>query len=440
MKITKPFVLFAVLLVAGLISAANCRAEEFEQKPADPSFEKFNAKKAPIQAGPYIKAGDRLAIIGDSITEQKMYSRIMEIYLTVCTPELKVSVRQYGWSGETAEGFLNRMKNDCIRFEPTIATTCYGMNDHRYKPYEEAIGKWYTEKYTGVAEGLKAAGARVVLGSPGCVGKMPSWVKSAAGTVDDLNLSLMTLRNLDIDIAAKEQIRFADVFWPMLTAGYEGKKRYGPDYMVAGKDGVHPGWAGQLIMAYAFLKGLGVSGDIGTFTVDLKDNKATVSEGHELKEFKDGALTVESTRYPYCATGEIDKDGSMRSGMSLVPFNDEMNRMRLVVNGATAPKYKVTWGTVSKEYTGDQLTKGVNLANDFAINPFSENFNKIDAAIFAKQSYETKQIKSIFHGPEGKKDMEAAVKSTEAERAKLVDAIKPLVVPVTHTIKIEAAQ
>ena len=114
--------------------------------------------------------------------------------------------------------------------------------------------------------------------------------------------------------------------------------------------------------------------------------------------------------------------------------------LRLVVNGATAPKYKVTWGTVSKEYTGDQLTKGVNLANDFAVNPFSENFNKIDAAILAKQAYETKQIKSIFHGPEGKKDMEAAVKSTEAERAKLVDAIKPLVVPVTHTIKIEAAQ
>lgn len=440
MKSVKQFVVLAVLLFAGVFVSPRGFAEDLEQKPADPMFEKFKPVKAPTQAGPYIKAGDKLAIIGDSITEQKMYSRIMEIYLTVCTPELNVSVRQYGWSGETAEGFLNRMKNDCLRFEPTIATTCYGMNDHRYKPFEEAIGKWYTEKYSGVAAGLKAAGARVVLGSPGCVGKMPSWVKSAAGTVEDLNLSLCTLRNIDIGIAQKEQIRFADVFWPMFTAGYEGKKRYGPDYMVAGKDGVHPGWAGQLIMAYAFLKGLGVSGDIGTITVDLKDNKATASEGHTVKEVKDGAVTVESKKYPYCATGDIDKDGSIRSGMSLVPFNDELNRLRLVVNNATAPKYKVTWGTTSKEYTGDQLTKGVNLANDFAVNPFSENFNKIDAAVLAKQTYETKQIKSIFHGPEGKKDMEAAVKSTEAERAKLVDAIKPLVVPVTHTIKIEAAQ
>lgn len=438
MKTAKQFAIVALMLVVGLLSAPSSWAEEFEQKAADPSFEKFKPLKASIQAGPYIKAGDKLAIIGDSITEQKMYSRIMETYLTVCAPELKVSVRQYGWSGETAEGFLNRMKNDCLRFEPTIATTCYGMNDHGYKPYTEAIGNKYREKYNGVAAGLKAAGARVVLGSPGCVGKMPSWVKSAAGTVEDLNLSLCTLRNIDIEIAAKEQIRFADVFWPMLTAGVEGKKRYGPDYMVAGKDGVHPGWAGQLIMAYAFLKGLGLSGDIGTFTVDLKENKATASEGHESKEFKDGTLTITSNRYPYCAIGDTDKDSSIRSGMSLVPFNDELNRLRLVVNGASAAKYKVTWGANLKEYTGEQLTKGVNLANDFPMNPFTEAFNKVDAAVFAKQAFETKQVKQIFHGPEGKKDMEAAVKSTEAERAKLVDAIKAAVVPVTHTIKIEA--
>ena len=53
-----------------------------------------------------LQAGDRLAIFGDSITEQKMYSRIIETYLTVCVPELDITVRQFGWSGESAEGFL----------------------------------------------------------------------------------------------------------------------------------------------------------------------------------------------------------------------------------------------------------------------------------------------------------------------------------------------
>src|SRR5689334_14909324 len=88
---------------------------------------KFNPAKAPPKPKLLLKKDDRLAICGDSITEQKMYSRIMEDYLTMCVPELNVTVRQYGWSGERAPGFLKRMTNDCLRFHPTIATTCYGM-------------------------------------------------------------------------------------------------------------------------------------------------------------------------------------------------------------------------------------------------------------------------------------------------------------------------
>src|SRR5688572_3356954 len=96
----------------------------------------YALKEAPVYKKLLLKRGDRLAICGDSITEQKMYSRVMETYLTVCAPELNISVRQYGWSGEQAPGFLARMTNDCLRFEPTVATTCYGMNDHGYRPYE----------------------------------------------------------------------------------------------------------------------------------------------------------------------------------------------------------------------------------------------------------------------------------------------------------------
>jgi len=149
--------------------------------------------------------GDRLAICGDSITEQKMYSRIMEDYLTMCVPELKITARQFGWSGEKAPGFLARMTNDCLRFKPTIATTCYGMNDHLYKPYEEQIGKTYREKSAAIDEAFKANGVRVVQGSAGCVGKMPTWVKSANGTVEDLNLNLCTLRNIGIEVAEQER-------------------------------------------------------------------------------------------------------------------------------------------------------------------------------------------------------------------------------------------
>ena len=108
-----------------------------------PSFSGFMPLQAPQPTRLLLRHGDRLAICGDSITEQKMYSRIMEDYLTMCVPELAVTVRQYGWSGERAPGFLARMTNDCLRFEPTIATTCYGMNDHEYTSYSDRIGDTY---------------------------------------------------------------------------------------------------------------------------------------------------------------------------------------------------------------------------------------------------------------------------------------------------------
>ena len=83
--------------------------------PADPYFTPFRALEGPEPEGLVLRPGDRLTICGDSITEQKMYSRILETYLTVCVPELGVTVRQVGWSGERAPGFLNRMTNDVLR-------------------------------------------------------------------------------------------------------------------------------------------------------------------------------------------------------------------------------------------------------------------------------------------------------------------------------------
>jgi lysophospholipase L1-like esterase len=452
----------SLLFVFGLSFATAFADRPLVQKPADPYFSKFQPEQAPPPAGLLLKAGDRLAICGDSITEQKMYSRIMETYLTACVPQFGVTTRQYGWSGETANGFLGRMKNDCLRFSPTIVTTCYGMNDHQYKPFEERIGESYGEKQTAIVEEFKKTGARVILGSAGCVGKVPSWVKTATGTVEDLNVSLCHLRNIDIAISEKEHVAFADVFWPMLSGGFAARQQYGPEYAIEGHDGVHPNWAGHTVMAYAFLKAMGLDGDIGTLTVDLKSGTAIASPGHEVLGYQNGELRVKSSRYPFCAAGgDPAKDDNIRSGMARVPFNQDLNRLMFFVKNATAAKYQVSWGTETHSYTPAALAAGVNLAADFPDNPFLQDFKRVDAAVAAKQNYETKEIKQIFHellggrfksaddikDPEmkelfalrdsaGNLDREAIVKASESKRAPLAEAIKAAFVPVTHTIRI----
>lgn len=467
MKHSKAFRSSVVLILAltGCRTLTAPRAALMPPKPSDPYFAQFDPKPAPQTSHLLLKKGDRLAICGDSITEQKMYSRIMETYLTVCAPELDIAVRQYGWGGEKADGFWRRMTNDCLRFHPNVATTCYGMNDHGYRPYEEKIGWTYRSNQLGVVRSFEDNGVRVVLGSAGCVGKKPSW-GNASSTTTALNQNLCTLRNIDIDIAEQQHTAFADVFWPMLVAGWEAQREYSTNYAIAGGDGVHPGWAGHTVMAYAFLRGLGLDGDIGTYTVDLKSGNATASKGHEIVSAKNGEVEIKSTRYPFCATNDVNgvkSDKSIRSGMTLIPFNEELNRLTLKVKNASARNYKVTWGTESKTYSAAQLEKGVNLAADFELNPFLDAFGKVDAAVKAKQDYETKQIKQIFHDlvngkfktaeeikdPEmkalfalrktdGKFDRDQIAAETEKTRAPLVAAVKSAFVPVTHTIKIEA--
>ncbi len=475
-------------LLSAIVIIATVRAAELA-KPDDIYFAKFHPRTPPATSGLFLKKGDRLAICGDSITEQKLYSRIMETYLTVCVPELDVRVRQYGWGGETASGFLARMTNDCLRFQPTIATTCYGMNDHRYRAYEDAIGKLYREKSTAIVDSFRATGARVVQGSPGCV----------SHKAEALNLNLCELRNIGVEIVEKENasapagssrrsdakgastllfgnpggnpsslppVRFADVFWPMFTAEFAAHKKYATNYWIAGGDGVHPGKAGHAVMAYAFLKALGLNGDIGRFTVDLSSGRAQVSSGHELVSSKRGEVQIKSSRYPFCAADSISSDNSIRSAMTLIPFNQDLNRLILVARNGKAARYRLTWGKETKSYTSAQLAKGINLADEFAENPFSDAFNKVDEAVAAKQSYETKQIKQIFHelvnskpktaqeleaikdpeikrlqglrGTGGKFDPDQIAAETEKTRAPLVKDVQNAFVPVTHTIKIEA--
>ncbi|MDZ4658865.1 MAG: SGNH/GDSL hydrolase family protein [Bythopirellula sp.] len=416
------------------------RSYAYEVKPDDEAFRKFNPRKAPQPGELLLKQGDRLAICGDSITEQKMYSRIIETYLTACVPQLEITARQYGWSGEKTGGFLKRMEQDCLRFEPTVATLCYGMNDSRYRPFDVTNGMWYEDHYRAIVRKFKEAGARVVVGSPGCAGKTAAWVDSRSGTLDEHNENLCALRDIALDIAETEGVAFADVFWPMYQAqvfapGQHGATAEKP-YNVAGKDGIHPDWAGHVVMAYAFLRGMGLDGQIADFNIDMKSGEAKASEGHEIKPLGEGKFQLVSSRYPYCARGALNEDNSIRSGMTLVPFTEDLNRFMLQVTGLSAGNYLLTWGEASQEFSADELAKGINLAEAFAENPFSAAFDRVDEAVAAKQKYETKQIKEIFHGAAGKANLEQAAVETEAERTPLADAIESAMVPVTHQITI----
>ncbi len=401
---------------------------------------------APAKVPLILKKGQRVAVVGDSITEQKLYSRYIELYLTACLHDLDLRVIQLGWGGETAGGFAGRMNNDLLPWKPDVVTTCYGMNDGGYKKYDDGVGKRYHDPMADIVGRCKKAGATVVVGSPGAVDSNPAYFKNAATPPAVYNDSLAHLRDIAKQLAEQEGMLFADVHGAMISAMEKGKAALGDAYDVCGRDGVHPGANGHLVMAAAFLKAMGVDGQIGTITIDLK-GAASASDGHKVLSSEGGKAEIESSRWPFCFSGDEKSSGGTRSILPFTPFNQELNRFTLVVKNLDAAKAKVTWGAASKTFTKEELEKGVNLAAEFIENPFSEGFRKLEGIVAKKQGFETPMIKqtinsfpSLVNGSGKDPEIQASV---EALRKQLFEAqdrmganARAAVTPVKHAIAV----
>lgn len=393
---------------------------------------------------PILKKGDRLVIAGDSITEQKLYSRYIETYLTACHPELDLWVLQLGWGGETAGGFLNRMDFDLLAFKPNVVTTCYGMNDGGYRAFDKNIGDNYRRNMNQIIERAKKAGAFVVVGSPGVVDS--KYFGGGGERAVVYNDNLAHLRDIAKELAKKHNMAFANVHDAMFGAMPVAKKALGENYPIGGGDGVHPAPNGQLIMAYAFLKALNVDGNIATITID--GDKVEASDGHKLLSHANHEIEIESARYPFCFSGDKKAANSPRSILPFIPFQDELNRFILVVKDLKGDKAKITWGKASKSFTKEQLTNGVNLAAEFDESPFAAAFQKVDGLVAQKQGFETMLIKQYHVGlrnlrsataddPEAEEALKKIADKLHARQAKLSEETRKAVVPVRHKIKIE---
>jgi lysophospholipase L1-like esterase len=392
-----------------------------------------------------LRKGDRVAIVGDSITEQKRYSKFMELYLLACVPELQLTMYQFGWSGERAPGFAARMENDMVPWKPTVVTTCYGMNDGSYRPYTDQIGKTYEQATLRIQTRCKELGARMIVGGPGPVGT-EAWRSKEPDADQYYNKNLAKLSEIAGRLAITNGFVYAGLHPLMMNVMQEAQLALGKDYRLCGGDGVHPGDNGHLVMAYAFLKAMGLDGAIGTITVDMT-GKATATEGHRVLSAANGKITVESSRYPFCFFGKETDPNGTRSILPFLPFNRELNRYMLVVKNLPSQTAEIKWGDASKTFTKAELEAGINLADAFIDNPFSGPFLALDRVVSQKQARETRTIKSVITKFRGWKadfpDDKEFADATATLRRKLLglnaqDAAqaRAAVKPVTHTIQI----
>lgn len=388
-----------------------------------------------------LKDGDIVALCGDSITSAGNYPLFMEIYQMACGPRFHATFVNCGRWGECAGDFPKSWDKDFLPAKSTVVTICYGMNNCRSGKVmsEDRAKSWADSEILTLVKKCREIGVRViVLASPGCIDSTHFTLSQSKppdpGPIEATQKNLSMLRDQAKRLAASEGLVFADVHTPMVEVMARAKEKYGASYPFAGGggDGVHPGRAGHLVMAWAMLKALGYDGQIGTITVDLSQGgKATASEDHKVLSVTGGTVDLESTRYPFCFLPDPYRPTNTNSANAtttvrdLFSFNQDLNRMMLVVKGGVG-RLTVTWGAQSRTFDAATLAKGVNLAAEFSENPFRAPFAKILAAL-SERNQCRKWLAGEHKGSEGmQKRLEKAIEDTK-------------VVPVRHTIKIEPA-
>lgn len=423
-----------LLRARGTVSIRNVRVRALEGTRAAP-------------ATPALVPGARLAILGDSITEQQLYSRFIESYLRACAPELDVSTFQFGWSGERSPEIAKRLASDVLWWKPTAATILYGMNDGRYRPYEPAIGEEYIAGLGSVLDQLGAAGVRAFPATPPVVDT--ETFKTPAVSAIAYNQNLGSLRDLLRERTRTTGVSIIHVHDHMASGMNLAKAFYGATYDVAGVDGVHPRANGHLLIAMAMLQGLGVKGPIGTIEVDLGAGSAKVSEGHRITGSAlvttPGApvrLDLESSRIPFALWGDDRSPDGPQSIARVVGFSKHLNNFTLRVKGAWLST-RVTWGGDSRVVTAAELDAGVNLTDLFRMFPTDERFLAVDAAVARKQALEREMMRVEWS--KLKRDASGAITDPKWEEMRrrwneYDQAARAAMRPVRHSIVLEQAK
>ena len=338
----------------------------------------------------FFKDGDVVVMIGDSITEQHLYSNFVEMWTVSRFPNWKLTFRNVGIGGDTSGGGNSRFARDVLLHKPTAMTVDFGMNDGRYGGFNEGVFKPYMDGLQGMADKAKAAKIRVAWATPQPLDNAeqgPTALTAYNQTLEKFSEGVKV-------IADKNEGLFVDQFHPYLAA-LDGARGKGPKYdRITGGDAVHPGPPGQALMAASILKGLSFPSLVSSVEIDATGGKVVAAKNCTVDNVtkKEGVLSFSRLDgalpfFPADAVGILPH----------APILEELNDYRLKVTGLGRGMYEVrVGGKKVGEFEHAQLSAGVNLAAGvLADGPIADQAKAVRAAVEAKNRF---HHDAIFRG------------------------------------------
>ncbi len=331
--------------------------------------------------------GDRIVFCGDSITDQKTYTRLVMDYFALRHPGTKLVFFNVGITGSTAGGWKkDGIQKHVLPLKPTLVTLCLGMNDGGYRAYEPKTGDTYEANLMALITDIKAGGARVALLTPGAIDDDTIPPRFAKGVYND---TLARLAKRVETIGARENIPVFNIHNLMLEIQTRAKTQTPAFTMIP--DGVHPGEVGATAMAYGLLKVLGPIRPAASLRLDAsaKTTETSLCTVQNLN-VTDDHLTF--TRTDHALPTFLPKDAIV----ALQPHTailEELNEYRLAVTNLKQDTWKLqVEDALAGVFTSEDLARGVNLGN--MPGPWQLLGGKVDRlAAEASHVYDV-----VFHG------------------------------------------
>ena len=315
-----------------------------------------------------LKDGDRVVFYGDSITDQRLYTTFVETYAVTRFPRRSVNFVHSGWGGDRVGGggggpIDTRLERDVIAYKPTVVTVMLGMNDGSYRPFDEKIFDTYAKGYKHLVEKVKGALPRVRLTliqpSPFDDVTRPPAFEGGYNTV------LVRYGESVKELAKEEGAGVADLNTPVVAAL---KKAAETDPRTAEKiiqDRVHPGAAGQLLMAEALLKAWNAPAIVTAVEIDAKEARAVRAENTQVTDLKAEKGTLSWTQEDGSLPMPIDLQDpvtalAVRSSDIIQALDQQTLK---VTNAATSELTLKIDGETLGTFAAEKLAAGINLAD-----------------------------------------------------------------------------
>jgi hypothetical protein len=316
------------------------------------------------------------------------------------------------------------LQRDVLPLEPTVVMVKFGMNDHHYQAFRPDILRAYVRAQSETARLLAIGGARVVFLTP-----QPIEEKRADPGQDVRNQSLRKFSDALGDVAARANALFIDQFDPYMAVMMASSAS-----TIGRGDAIHPGPAGQTIMAWIILKGLGATPLVSSATVNFQSDRVESAKACRIENVKIENGTVAFDRLDEALPMPIDPKAE--SALSLAPVLHDLNLYDLRISELRPGRYTVQIdGATVSTVNASELSDGWRFSR--GAGPITEQAQRLLALIVKKNDAYFRRWRNVqlYSAPEWAVAPAELERNRQAELARLDREIAELEAEIDVTRK-----